>query len=535
MSVGWIYVLLVVNAVGGTSIEAQNLIRMSMIASGIATIVQSRPGIGNGYLCPLTGSLTYLSPVVLAALAGGYRLMFGMLCAAGIAGIIVSRVVHRLRILFPPEVTGLMVAMSGLQLVALGCPRFLGYSRASAALDARDLFIGAVTLLAMIVPTIWTKSKLHLFPMLVGVAAGYGAAWVTGAFRFSELLSEMPAGVVAFPHRAAAGFSFKLALLPPFLIAALTASLKTVGDTTLCQKINDVGWKRTDMKSVSGGVFTNGFGSAISGLLGGIGQNTSSSSIGISLAAGTTSRAIALPLGVLIIALSFFPKAATIVAALPSAAVGAMLIYSACFIILGGFQLLTSRMLDSRRIFALGIALIFGLSVEIIPDLYRSLPALLKPIFSSSTSIATVLVVILSLLFRIGLRKERTLELQTGHDHLDEVRQFMEEQGSAWGMRSEVVTRATDAAYEVINNLELLPIRSDRITMRTSWDELRLDVELEYEGPPIEIADSMPTLEEMGTHAGSMRLAGFLIRQYSDRVRVREKNGLCQVTLHFDH
>ena len=535
VSVGWIYFLLVVNAVGGTSIEAQNLIRMSMIASGIATIVQSRPGIGNGYLCPLTGSLTYLSPVVLAALAGGYRLMFGMLCAAGIAGIIVSRVVHRLRILFPPEVTGLMVAMSGLQLVALGCPRFLGYSRPSAALDARDLFIGAVTLLAMIVPTIWTKSKLHLFPMLVGVAAGYGAAWVTGAFRFSELLSEMPAGVVAFPHRAAAGFSFKLALLPPFLIAALTASLKTVGDTTLCQKINDVGWKRTDMKSVSGGVFTNGFGSAISGLLGGIGQNTSSSSIGISLAAGTTSRAIALPLGVLIVALAFFPKAATIVAALPSAAVGAMLIYSACFIILGGFQLLTSRMLDSRRIFALGIALIFGLSVEIIPDLYRSLPALLKPIFSSSTSIATVLVMILSLLFRIGLRKERTLELQTGHDHLDEVRQFMEEQGSAWGMRSEVVTRATDAAYEVINNLELLPIRSDRITMRTSWDELRLDVELEYEGPPIEIADSMPTLEEMGTQAGSMRLAGFLIRQYSDRVRVREKNGLCQVTLHFDH
>jgi len=103
ISVGWIYVLLVSNAIGGTSADAQSLIRMSMIASGVATIVQARRGFGNGYLCPLTCSLTYLSPVVLAGIAGGYSLMFGMLFAAGVAGMIVSRVVHRLRMLFPPK------------------------------------------------------------------------------------------------------------------------------------------------------------------------------------------------------------------------------------------------------------------------------------------------------------------------------------------------------------------------------------------------------------------------------------------------
>jgi NCS2 family nucleobase:cation symporter-2 len=345
----------------------------------------------------------------------------------------------------------------------------------------------------------------------------------------------MPADFVSFPHRAASGLAFRLELLPPFLIAALTAGLKTVGDTTLCQKANDAGWKRTDMKSVSGGVFANGFGSAVSGLLGGIGQNTTSSSIGISLAAGTTSRAIAWPLGLLVIALAFFPKAATIVAAMPVPAVGAVLIYAACFIVLGGLQLLTSRMLDARRIFAVGIALIFGLSVEIVPDLYRTLPSFLKPIFSSSTSVAAVLVVILSLLFRIGVKKHRSLELRTGHDYLDEITLFMDDQGSAWGMRNEVVTRATDAAYEVVNNLGILPLRSEIFTLRTSWDEFRLDLEVEYAGPPIEIADSMPALEEMGTQAGSAHLAGYLIRQYADRVRIREKNGLCRVQLHFDH
>jgi len=535
LSVGWIYVLLVVNAIGGTSAETQSIIRMSMIASGIATIVQAKRGFGNGYLCPLTCSLTYLSPVILAGLEGGYSLMFGMILAAGAAGMLVSRVVHRLRILFPPEVTGLMVAMSGLQLVALGCPRFLGYTKADAGVDARALLIGMITLFAMIVPTVWTRSKFHLFPMLIGVAAGYAAALAMGEFHTAQWMAQMPPGFVSFPHRPAAGLSFKFALLPPFLIAALTASLKTVGDTTLCQKANDTGWKRTDMGSVSGGVFANGLGSAISGLLGGIGQNTASSSIGISLAAGTTSRVIALPLGLMVVGLAFFPKAAAVVSALPGPAVGAVLIYSACFIILGGLQLLTSRMLDARRVFAVGISLIFGLSVEIVPDLYHTVPASLKPIFSSSTSVATVLVVILSLLFRIGLKKQRSLELRTGHDNLDEITQFMDDQGSGWGMRKEIVTRATDAAYEVVNNLGLLQLRSEIISLRTTWDELRLDLEIEYAGPPIELANSMPTLEEMGTQAGVAHLAGYIIRQYADRVRIREKNGLCRVQLHFEH
>lgn len=535
ISVGWIYVLLVVNAIGGTPVETQSLIRMSMIASGIATIVQSRRGTGNGYLCPLTCSLTYLPPVILAGLAGGYSLMFGMVLAAGAAGMLFSRVVHRLRVLFPPEATGLMVAMSGLQLVALGCPRFLGFTKAAAVADPRALLVGMVTLFAMIIPTLATRSKFHLFPMLMGVVAGYATALAVGEFHISQLMAQMPPGFVSVPHRAAAGLSFRFTLLPAFLIAALTASLKTVGDTTLCQKANDAKWKRTDMQSVSGGVFANGFGSAVSGLLGGIGQNTTSSSIGIELATGTTSRVIAVPLGLLVIALAFFPKLATIVSAMPGPAVGAMLIYSACFIILGGFQLLASRMLDARRIFAVGIALIFGLSVEVVPDLYASVPAFLKPIFSSSTSVATVLVVVLSLIFRTGLKKQSSLELETGTDHLGDITQFMEDQGAAWGMRKEVVTRATDSAYETFNNVAMLPLTSDIVTLRTTWDELRLDVELEYAGPAVELAETLPAVEEMGTPAGVAQMAGYIIRQYADKVRIREKNGIARVQLHFEH
>ena len=41
MSVGWVMVVVIVTTIGGTQEEVANVLRMSMIASGIATILQS--------------------------------------------------------------------------------------------------------------------------------------------------------------------------------------------------------------------------------------------------------------------------------------------------------------------------------------------------------------------------------------------------------------------------------------------------------------------------------------------------------------
>jgi xanthine/uracil permease len=79
MSVAWLYVVVLVNAVGGTADQSQDLIRMSMIAAGVATILQAAQGIlGSGYLCPLSSSLTYLPSSILAVRTGGFSLLLGM-------------------------------------------------------------------------------------------------------------------------------------------------------------------------------------------------------------------------------------------------------------------------------------------------------------------------------------------------------------------------------------------------------------------------------------------------------------------------
>ena len=71
---------------------------------------------------------------------------------------------------------------------------------------------------------------------------------------------------------------------------------------------------------------------------------------------------------------------------MPDPVMGAILVYVACYMILAGIQVITSRMLDARRIFVVGIALIFGLSVDMVPGLYRDVPNQIQPLFSSSLS-----------------------------------------------------------------------------------------------------------------------------------------------------
>jgi xanthine permease XanP len=535
LSVGWLYVVVIVNSIGGTEADAASIIRISMIAGGVATILQSTRGaLGSGYFAPLTSSLIFLPVSILAVQTGGYTVLFGMVAIAGILLSFMSRALDRLRVLFPPEVTGLMVAMAGLQLIRLGCPRFVGYNGPGSIPELRELVVGAVTLFVMVGATVWNKGKLHALPMLMGLSIGYILALGTGVLPWPQFVHELNEPWINFPHRVVSGLSFRFSLLVPFLIASLTAGLKMVGDITLSQKINDSNWKRTDMKSASGGLLASGLGTFFSALCGGVAQTTVSSCIGLSLATGTTSRSLAIPTGIMVAALAFFPKLAAVLAAMPAPVVGAILIYSACFIVLGGMQLLTSRMLDSRRIFAVGISLIFGMSVDIAPELYRHAPEVFRPLFSSSTALATILVVSLSLLFRLGIARRVHFEVEPGHA-MEKINSMMEEQGAAWGMRREVVTRAIQAVNETVISALAFNPGLERVQVSIEFDEFKLEADVEYEGVPIQLAETAPSPESLFTDEGIALLSTYMIRQFVDRIRIKTHKGVCRVALTWDH
>ena len=80
-----------------------------------------------------------------------------------------------------------------------------------------------------------------------------------------------------------------------------------------------------------------------------------------------------------------------------------------------------------------------------VPGHYAQVPEALAPMFGSSLSLATILVIVLNLLFRIGVKTRAELLLSGSDNASDKIFAFMKNQGALWGARKEVIVRATSA------------------------------------------------------------------------------------------
>ncbi len=538
VAIALIFPVVIVRAIGGSPAQAEFMVSMSLFAAGVGTILQAlnRKGIGSGYLCPSVCGPSYLSASLLAAKTGGLSLLFGMTMIAGTFEVFLSRAMHRLRVLFPPEVTGTVVAMVGITVIPIAISNFVGLDATDTATERAELIVAIITLGAMLGTSVWSKGKLKLYPVLVGMIIGYVVSYLLGILGAADLRLITDVPVMAVPELEYFGWSFDLLLLAPFLIAVTCSALKSVGDLTTCQKINDLDWKRPDMKNIGGGILADGLSAVTAGLVGTMGQSTSSSNIGLSIGTGATSRRIAYAAGGILVALAFFPKLAAIFVIMPPPVMGATLIYAVSFMIVTGFRIIMSRMLDVRKTFVVGIPLIFGLSVDALPGLYENVHPWIHPIFSSSLSLATILAITLNVILRIGIAQRQRLMLRPGVDTSDTIFAFMDKQGAAWGARREVIYHAIAALTEFYESVSLLKLARSDITVEVSFDEFNLDMDIQYEGTPMEFPAERPTEGELISDTRTtVKLAGFMIMNYVDRLRTELKGDLCRVRFHFDH
>src|SRR4029434_10674335 len=162
-------------------------------------------------------------------------------------------------------------------------------------------------------------------------------------------------------------------------------------------------------------------------------------------------------------ALAFVPKLAVLFAIMPGPVIGALVFFSVCFIIVAGVQILASRMMDARKTFVVGASVALGLSVDMMPGAYRSVPAMLLPAFTSSLSVATLSALLLNLLFRIGIAQHAKLQIDPRAGSAQQIYVCMDNGGGVGGARREVIDRAKSAMNEFIEAVSLLEPNIGRI------------------------------------------------------------------------
>src|SRR5215472_7801611 len=135
IAINFIYPLLIFRAAGASLDVIGSLLSTGMLVLAIGTFLQAyRLGpIGSGYMCPSTFTATYLAPSLLAARVGGLPLLFGMTLFAGALETALAPLLNRLRAIFPPEISGLVILLIGLSVGTSGLRLMLGAGAASAS------------------------------------------------------------------------------------------------------------------------------------------------------------------------------------------------------------------------------------------------------------------------------------------------------------------------------------------------------------------------------------------------------------------
>ncbi|MDD4447196.1 MAG: solute carrier family 23 protein [Methanothrix sp.] len=538
LSIAFIFPVVIINEIGASPEDAQNLICMAMLATGFSTALQAlnKGPVGSGYLCPLLNGPAFVPASLLAGKAGGLALIFGMTDLAGIFEGLFSQVVGRMRKFFPPEVTGTVVLMVGVEVIPIAVPKFFGVDSTHPGIQAMPFLVALITLVVTAGFNVWGKGKMRLYSLLIGMAAGYAISFAAGILTMDQARLIVDSAFFQLPEIGKFGMSFSTAMLVPFLVAALSSALKTMGDLTTCQKINDADWKRIEMRSISRGMLACGAGNIASGLLGALGQSVSSSNIGLSIATGATSRRIGYAAGGILILMAFFPKLAAIFVIMPTPVMGASLIFTVCFMIMAGVQIIMSRMIDSRKTFVVGLSIIFGLSFDAVPGLYAGLDPMLRPLLSSSLALATICAVVLNVFFRLGISRKMEFEIDPATDTSEKIFQVMEKQGGIWGARREVIFNAISAMNELLDAAPFLGLSEKKIALSASFDEFNLDVRAVYEGKPFEIPTTMPSIDFMhDEQASALALAAFTMSRYVDKMSFSTKEGKTQLHMHFEH
>jgi NCS2 family nucleobase:cation symporter-2 len=82
--------------------------------------------------------------------------------------------------------------------------------------------------------------------------------------------------------------------------------------------------------------------------------------------------------------------------------------------IVSSLQIILSSKPNTRKTFVIGIPLIFGLSLQALPELCAQVVPWLRPLFGSALTLATVLAGMLNLLLGVGGPKAQAASVISG-------------------------------------------------------------------------------------------------------------------------
>lgn len=411
------------------------LITADLFICGVTSIIQSlglTPWFG--IRMPVMMGMTFasVSPMIAIATTPGLGLqdVFGAVIAAGIFGLLVVPFICRLMGMFPPVVTGSVIAIIGISLMKVGIEWAVGGawlqplipSTAPGATPGammpnpayasmENLGIALFVLAVILLISKYGSGFLRNISVLAGLAAGSVLAALLGLMQFGDV-ARADAFHLVLPMQFGAP-KFAIGPIVTLCVVQLVVFVESAG---MFFALGDIVGRKVDGPALGRGLRVDALGTILGGLFNTFPSTSFSQNVGLVGMTGVRSRWVTVAGGAIMMLLGLIPKLGALVAAIPQPVLGGTGIAMFGMVAATGIRILGEVDFKTRRnnllIVAFGIG--FGLIPLVAPQFFIHFPAVLAPVLHSGILLTAVVTFLLNWYFngiaRPGAGAMRTVE-----------------------------------------------------------------------------------------------------------------------------
>lgn len=473
--------------------DATRFLALSILAAALWQALQllGRGPLGSGYPIPGTHTAALVGAYSLVGLGGGgFGAAGASLALAGLAAVGLTFVMRRLRVVLPNEVAGVVVILIGVALVLVATQR-LGLQPGGTlpGLEGVGAVFGS---LALMVGVALSRTRAAPFAVLIGATLGVPLALAlgTGVPDALALVERQP--WLALPQPWVPRFD-QVAPVPlfAFLVALVALKATAAGSLVVLQRASDANWSRPDAPPIRRGLLANAAAMIAAGVIGAACPGPATAAVGLSIATGTLARRIVAAGAAMLVVVALCPKLVTLFVIVPEPVKAAMLFYVAGFIMAQGCQLVTVRMLDTRRTLIVAFGLSAGVAVAVAPQAFIGA----IPVLSSPISVGAVVAFVVNLVTLPLVSRRAELDLPLDARANRSVTDWFDGVAGSWALKSQTARAVEQSLGELTDLLHELGSPALRLAARLAED--RVELTLAWDGPALPDPPAIASPEDL--------------------------------------
>ncbi|MBW6408749.1 nucleobase:cation symporter-2 family protein [Clostridium weizhouense] len=414
--------IMIGGAAGLEHLEIVFLISAGLFMAGIGTLIQGygMKNIAGAKIPVIEGTSFAAVSGILAIIAGAHgdkhlamTTVFGSVIISGLFCFIIAPVFGKLIKFFPKIVTGTIVLVIGISIMPVGIKWITGGVAKPASVQEVEL---SLTVLVI---------TLLLFKYIKGI-------WNSAAILFSIVIGtvlSMALGMADFSQVKDVGwFSLNVPLkfgMPTFNVSAIISMIlimlvlmtESVGNMIAIHEITD---KDITEQNIRRGLAGDGISTFLAGIFNTFPITPFAQNTGLIGLINIKSRFVGIYAGIILLVLSFIPKFAAVMGAIPKPVLGGVGFAMFGMVLVGGIKTLSKVKFDGTKNSVI-VAVSIGLSMIPLANLtfYENFPAWVQTIFHSGITTGSISAVLLNIFFNVLGNKN--IEEKSSSNEIEEI------------------------------------------------------------------------------------------------------------------